>query len=84
MSTTTKRSRLTIDLPVEMKHRLRLIAAYRDVSIRKYVLDTIEERLSEDWSELAEHEGVLALTPQSDPVLAELWDNDKDAAYDKI
>ena len=84
MSTTTKRSRLTIDLDAGVKRRLRLIAAHRDVSIRRYVLDTIEERLAVDWVELVEQEGLLALTAQSDPVLAELWDNDRDAAYDTV
>jgi hypothetical protein len=84
MSTTTTRSRLTIDLSAEVKHRLRLIAAHRDVSVRQYVLETIAERLSKDWAELAEQEGLLTLTVRSDPVLAELWDNEKDAAYDAI
>ena len=27
---------------------------------------------------------MLALTARADPMLAELWDNDKDAAYDRI
>jgi len=27
---------------------------------------------------------MLVLTARADPVLAELWDNDKDAAYDRI
>ena len=27
---------------------------------------------------------MLALTARADPLLAELWDNDKDAAYDRI
>jgi hypothetical protein len=34
--------------------------------------------------ELVEEEGLLALTAQADPVLAELWDNEKDAAYDQL
>jgi predicted transcriptional regulator len=84
MATTAKRTRLTIDLPVEVKRRLRLLAAQRDVSIRQYVLEIIEERLAKDWVEVAEQEGLLALTGQSDPVLAELWDNEKDAAYDRL
>ena len=84
MSTTAKRSRLTIDLSADLKRRLRLLAAHRDVSIRQYVLETIEERLAKDWGELAEQEGLLALTARSDPVLAELWDNEKDAAYDAL
>ena len=84
MTATTKRTRLTIDLPVDVKRRLRLIAAQNDISMRQYVLETIEERLAQDWAELAEQEELLALTAQSDPVLAELWDNEKDAAYDEF
>ncbi|MBI2909758.1 MAG: helix-turn-helix domain-containing protein [Chloroflexi bacterium] len=29
-------------------------------------------------------EGLLKLTAKSDPVLAEIWDNERDAAYDRI
>ncbi|MBI4287685.1 MAG: helix-turn-helix domain-containing protein [Chloroflexi bacterium] len=29
-------------------------------------------------------ESVLPLSASSDPVLAELWDNEKDAAYDRL
>lgn len=29
-------------------------------------------------------EGLLKLTAESDPVLAELWDNEQDAAYERI
>jgi predicted transcriptional regulator len=84
MTTSVKRTRLTIELPAEVKRRLRLVAAQRDVAVRQYVLETIEERLEKDWVELAEQEGLLALTAQADPVLAELWDNEKDAAYDQL
>ena len=84
MSTTAGRSRLTIDLPTDVKRRLRLLAAHRDVSVRQYVLETIEERMAEDWIELVEQEGLVALTAQADPILAELWDNEKDAAYDAL
>jgi len=28
--------------------------------------------------------GLAALTAMADPVLAEIWDNDRDAAYDRI
>ena len=84
MATNPGRSRLTIGFPDGMKRRLRMMAAHRDVSLRRYVLETIEERLAADWVELAEEEGFLALTAQTDPVLAELWENEKDAAYDAI
>jgi hypothetical protein len=29
-------------------------------------------------------EGLLKMTAVSDPVLAEIWDNEKDAEYDRI
>jgi hypothetical protein len=48
------------------------------------VLETLEERLARDYVELAEQESLLALTGSADPVLAELWDNEKDAAYDRL
>lgn len=79
-----KRSRLTIDLPADLKQRLRLLAARRDVSMRQYVLEIIEERLRQDWQEFVEREALLALTAHADPVLGELWDNEKDAAYDRV
>jgi hypothetical protein len=84
MGTVTKRTRLTVDLPAEVRQRLRLVAARRDVSVRQYVLEMLEERLARDYVELAEQESLLALTGSADPVLAELWDNEKDAAYDRL
>jgi predicted transcriptional regulator len=84
MDTLSKRTRLTVDLPAELKQRLRIIAARRDLSVRQYVLETLKEQLDRDWAELAEQESLLALTAQADPVLAELWDNEKDAAYDRL
>ena len=29
-------------------------------------------------------EGLLKLSAEADPMLAEVWDNDKDAAYDRL
>jgi hypothetical protein len=84
MSALSKRTRLTVDLPVEIRQRLRLVAARQDVSVRQYILEILEERLARDWAELVEQEGLLALTARDDPVLAELWDNEKDAAYDRL
>jgi len=82
--TTEKRIRLTIDVTPEVKRRLRLAAARLDVSMRQYVLEVLEERLAEDLPSFIGEEGLLALTAEADPVLAELWDNDKDAAYDRL
>ena len=82
--TQEKRARLSIDVPLDVRRHLRVAAAQRDMSIRQYVLDAVEERLKEDFHQKREEEEVLALTTQADPVLAELWDNDRDAAYDQL
>ena len=46
------------------------------------MLEAIEARLKEDLGD--DGEGLLALTAQSDPVLAALWENRKDAEYDRL
>lgn len=82
MESSAKRPRISIDVIPEVRRRLRLAAAKRDLTIRQYVLEAIEERLREDLGD--ESEGVLTLTGKADPVLAELWDNPRDSVYDRI
>ena len=80
MAPGAKRPRISLDVTPEVRHRLRVAAAKRDLTIRQYVLDAIEERLDEDLGD--ESTAMLALTSKTDPVLAELWDTHKDAKYD--
>ena len=82
MQSSAKRPRVSVDVVPEVRRRLRLAAARRDVTVRQYVLDAIEERLREDLGD--EGEELLALNAKADPLLAELWDNRKDAAYDRL
>ncbi len=82
MESSAKRPRISIDVLPQVRRRLRLAAAKRDLTIRQYVLEAIEERLRGDLGD--DGEGVLALTAQADPVLAELWDNRRDAEYDRL
>ncbi len=77
-----QRPRISVDVAPEVRRRLRLAAAKRDVTVRQYVLEAIEEQLRQDLG--AEVEGELALTAKTDPVLAHLWDKPKDAAYDDL
>ena len=83
MTSDTQRARLSIDVPREVRRRIRLAAARRDQSIRQYVWEAIEARLQDDLREDAAAE-LLALRESVDPVLAELWDNPVDAAYDEL
>ena len=82
MESSSKRPRISVDVLPEVRRRLRLAAAKRDLTVRQYVLEAIEERLREDLGE--EDEGMLTLTGKADPVLAELWDNPKDSEYDRL
>jgi uncharacterized protein (DUF1778 family) len=77
-----KRPRISLDVDPVVRRRIRLAAAKRDMSIRQYVMDALRERLREDLGD--DGEELTALTARSDPVLASLWDNDKDAAYDRL
>ena len=47
-------------------------------------LGSLRKRSTASVPELEAAEEVLALTAQADPVLAGLWDNEKDAAYDRL
>ena len=82
MQSSTKRPRVSVDVVPDVRRRLRLAAARHDVTVQQYVLEAIEERLREDLGD--EGEELLALNAKADPLLAELWDNRKDAAYDRL
>ena len=82
MESSAKRPRISVDVLPAVRRRLRLAAAKRDVSVQQYVIEAIEEQLREDLGE--DDEGVTTLSAKSDPVLAELWDNPKDSAYDRL
>jgi len=82
MASSAKRPRISVDVLPEVRRRLRLAAAKRDLTIRQYVLEAIEERLREDLGE--DGEGMLTLTAKADPVLAEVWDNQRDSSYDHL
>ncbi len=82
METSAKRPRISINVLPEMRRRLRLAAAKRDVTVREYALEAIEKRLREDLGD--ESDGILSLTATADLVLAEVWDNRKDAEHDRF
>ena len=81
MVDSAKRPRISLDVSPTVRRRLRLAAAQRDVSVRQYLLEAIEQRLEED---LGSEEEASALTSKTDPVLGELWDNPRDAHYDRL
>ncbi|MBM4460968.1 MAG: hypothetical protein FJ011_24930 [Chloroflexi bacterium] len=82
--TTVGYARLSVNVPLELKQRVQLACIRRQLSMREYLTKALEERLASDSTSPAEGSSLLALTARADPVLAELWDNEKDAAYDRL
>jgi uncharacterized protein (DUF1778 family) len=82
LESSTKRPRISIDVLPDVRRRIRLAAAKRDLTVRQYVLEAIEERLREDLG--GESDEMLALNARADVVLAHLWDNPRDSAYDRL
>ena len=84
MAIASRRARLSIDVPPEARRRIRVAAARRDQSIRDYVWEALEARLKKDLGDAETRRDLVALTEQADPVLADLWRNPRDAAYDDV
>jgi len=56
------------------------IGKERHRRFRKQDLDKVPR----PGEEIANIEALLKLSAKADPVLAEVWDNEKDAAYDRV
>ena len=83
-TTPQRRARLSIDVPREARRRIHIAAAKCDQSIRDYVWEAVEARLTHDLANDVSAADLVALNERADPVLADLWDNPRDAAYDKV
>jgi len=84
VSAYSKRPRISLDVYPEVRRRLRLAAAKKDITVRQYVLEAIDDHLKNDLKGIEGREHLLALTAKTDPLLAELWNNRKDAEYDQL
>lgn len=80
-TTQAPRARLSIDVSREARRRIHIAAARREQTIRDYVWEAVEARLKRDLARDPTAD-LIALNDRADPVLAELWDNPRDAAYD--
>ena len=61
------------------------LEAYRtaDSGHRRFRKEDLDSVMKKNTPE-SETDALLVLTAAADPVLAELWDNDMDAAYDRL
>jgi len=84
MAREQRRARLSIDLSPQARRRIRIAAAGNDQTIREYVWEAVEARLKKDLPTGFARGTRVALTEKDDRVLAALWKNSKDSAYDKL
>ena len=77
---TSERRHLDITIRREIAARLKQAAARRDLTVRQYVLQAVEDRIRAD---LRGHRTEV-MTARTDAVLAQLWNNRRDAAYDDL
>ena len=76
-----ERCRLSIDVGPEDRRRIKMSAAIHNETIRDYVLKAVMERLQQDSKHT---DSLLSMNGDADPILANLWNNEKDSAYDKL
>ena len=76
------RERLSIDVFPEEHRQIKTYAAIHGETIREYVLESVRERLRHETErrELS----ALTINLDQDPLLRKLWENKKDAAYDRL
>jgi uncharacterized protein (DUF1778 family) len=74
-----RRPRLSIEIEPQLRRRLRIAAAQRDVSIREFVLAAVEQALKANESLEAKDWSALSV-----PSFARDWNSDADSAYDPL
>jgi len=75
-------ARMSIEIDPKEHRQIKVFAALHGLTIREYVLGSIRERLrvEKETGELSIVTGDI----KHDAVLKELWNNDRDAGYDKL
>ena len=73
-------NRLSIDMRPEEHKAIKAYAALHEQSMREYVLEALREHIKQE----GEEKQLRAMTNEPSLVLKELWDNEKDAAYDRL
>lgn len=80
MVKTAKRDRLTIDLSPEEHRKIKSYAAYQGKTLKEFVVESIRVKMALD----SEQEDLNMIMTKPTEIMMEIWDNDMDAAYDKL
>lgn len=74
------KERLSIEVSPVEHEKIKELAAFHGNSINEYIIESLRERMRQE----TEKKDLLQITTSVNPVLEELWDNEKDAAYDRL
>ena len=74
------RDRLSIEVLPNEHRQIKVCAALHGQTIRDYVMESVRQRLRHE----TEDKEISALTGNFGEVFREVWDNEKDAEYDKL
>ncbi len=80
--TDVARDRLSIDVFPEEHRQIKSFAALHGETIREYILECVRERLRKEAEK--KDLSVLTIRLDQDPIFEHVWNNKKDAAYDKL
>lgn len=80
MVKTAKRDRLTIDLSPEEHRKIKSYAAYQGKTLKEFVVESIRVKMALD----SEQEDLNMIMTKPTELMMEIWDNEMDAAYDKL
>ena len=75
-----EKGRLSIDVKPDEHRKIKMYAAHHGISIRVYVLESVRKRLAQE----EEGKDLSRITTSTSSALKELWNNDKDSAYDQL
>ncbi|MBA2276818.1 MAG: hypothetical protein H0W06_03560 [Chloroflexia bacterium] len=73
-------SRISFEVAPELHREVRVLAAAKGITVRQFMLEALEEHLRQEANR-QDTEEVFGI---SGPALQRDWDNEWDAAYDKL
>lgn len=83
MASSRARVRLSIEVEPELRRRIKVVAARKDVTVRDFIQRALERALEEDEKAQIEDER-RAWSRLSAPAFARDWECEGDEAYDRL
>ena len=80
MNTNIKNEQFTLNLTIEEQNKIKKYADFKGKSVEEFVLESINNQILLE----SENDYTNKLSQKTPLLLNDLWNNDKDAAYDNL